>query len=434
MAAYLSCELIKMGEHDAMCEKVLRTLENIIETNSGIQEFAIVQTTENQKNKSPVLFEENCLGLESWCKSYIRNYSHSLLLKNRRKLSRKLLSIDDMKNLNHIVIGAVLLEPNVVTFWNMKRDLVENEVLSIEQELYFDELVLSMHSKSYEAFSYRKWLLNLSIKKFNDLRFFNNENVICEKTAQRYPNNYHSWNYRIWCMEKLWQLQPEMQNLIFSELKFSRDWITSHISEYTGYYYRQFLLDNLWKLKSTSFNIVGSLNFESSIKYLNLPFYNEDSFQMLNFLFGKSPSYPDNDDYPKYINMLSMLLSDLLLISVELNYLYNTHESLWNYRRFLIIKLIELVSHYHNINWNYDLHIKNENISPHNAVNMLNLEMTVLCSGKSELPKKVKSSNFYNILMKKEIEFIEANKNTENTTLNLPMRHLMWLNLTNFYK
>lgn len=25
-----------MGEHDAMCEKVLRTLENIIETNSGM--------------------------------------------------------------------------------------------------------------------------------------------------------------------------------------------------------------------------------------------------------------------------------------------------------------------------------------------------------------------------------------------------------------
>ncbi|XP_044756623.1 protein prenyltransferase alpha subunit repeat-containing protein 1 [Coccinella septempunctata] len=423
-----------MGENSAMCEKVLRTLENIIQRDSEIREFAIVQTTENLKNKSPILYEENCLGLESWCKPYLQSYSHSVLLKNRKKLSRKQMTLDDMKNLNHVLVGGLLVQPTVVTFWNMKRDLVENDILNIEQELYFNEILLSMYPKSYEAFSYRKWLLSCKLKKVENLNFFQNESKVCERTAVKSPNNYHSWNYRIWCMEILLRSHPEIANIVLLELKFSIDWITNHISEYTGYNYRQFLIRNMKNIESISYTIFESLSFNNAIKYLNLPFYSDDPYHIVRALFGKSVSHTENDAYPKYINLLSVLLNDLFYISVELNYLYSNHECLWSYRKFLIIKLIELIYDYHEMKLDFKLYIEHKCMGRHVSCNMLSLEINELIAMKPELPNKITSSSFYNLLLKKEIEFLEASKHTSNASdINLSKRHLKWLKLANIY-
>lgn len=394
-----------------------------------------MQTTENSKNKSPVLYEENCIGLESWCKSHIQCYSHSVLLKNRKKLSRKQLSQDDMKNLNHVLMGGLLVQPNVVTFWNMKRELVENEILTIQQELYFTEILLSMYPKSYESFSYRKWLLTQNYKNNKDFNFFINESRICESTASKTPNNYHSWNYRIWCMEILWRIHPEIDALIISELTFSLNWITNHISEQSGYNYRQYLINNLKESKSFSYSILKNSNFNIAVKYLDLPFPNCDPTHTLQILFGRSLLYPDNEAFPKYVNMISLLVGDLSYISSELNYLYSKHKCIWNYRKFLIMKLLELLHDYHGLEFKYSLQMKKYDANPKNESNILDLEINELSAPKPELHKKITASNFYTLLIKKEGEFIEACRNTDDQSqFNLPKLHWKWLHLANIYK
>jgi len=53
---------------------------------------------------------------------------------------------------------AILINPDVSTYWNVRRNLVERVQLNITQEFNFSALVLSKKPKSSEAFFYRRWL------------------------------------------------------------------------------------------------------------------------------------------------------------------------------------------------------------------------------------------------------------------------------------
>ncbi|KAL3278290.1 hypothetical protein HHI36_013624 [Cryptolaemus montrouzieri] len=422
-----------MEENSAMCEKILRSLENILSTDEEIQEFTVIPTAENKHNKSPVLYEQNCLGLESWCRKYLLQYTHDVLLKNRKALLRNQLSLENMKNLNHILIGALLIQPNVTTFWNMKRELVKSEILDVEQELYFSKLALSQHSKCSEIFSYRKWLINLLLFKETYLRILENELSVCEMAAEKSKNNYHSWNHRIWCLEKFSKQQSDIESIVLSELNFSIKWIPKHISENSGYYYRQILLMNLNNLKSISINIFENSNFDNIIEYFKLLIFNEEHYSTLHYLLGKSNNYSIIESYPKYFNMLSILLNDLIYISAELNYLYRDHECLWNYRKFLMVYLMKMIHEYYGIEFTYNLQVKNPYVGDFMSVNILNLDIDTSNVG-AVISKQIASCELYNILIKHEIEFIRNNKNMTNSLQNnLAVMYFKWLKCTNFY-
>jgi protein prenyltransferase alpha subunit repeat containing protein 1 len=77
------------------------------------------------------------MGLESWCVKHIYRYAYLELFEVRQLLAKKKLSYCKERNLNHLLIGVLLVNPDVSTFWNMKRELVENDVLSVSDELRF---------------------------------------------------------------------------------------------------------------------------------------------------------------------------------------------------------------------------------------------------------------------------------------------------------
>lgn len=64
--------------------------------------------------------------------------------------------------------------------------------------------MLTHKSKSNEAFSYRRWLLKRILSKIseNDLQaplsLLQNELMVVHMASEKCPNNYHSWNHRIW--------------------------------------------------------------------------------------------------------------------------------------------------------------------------------------------------------------------------------------------
>ena len=114
------------------------------------QSFEIIAVPFKQ-NKSPIRLIDNHLGIESWCLKYVYQHAHQLIIKNK-KLNRYSTSI--VKYLN----CAILINPDVSTFWNIRRGLVERVQLSLTQEFQFSALVLSKKPKSSEAFFYRRWL------------------------------------------------------------------------------------------------------------------------------------------------------------------------------------------------------------------------------------------------------------------------------------
>lgn len=78
-------------------------------------------------------------------------------LKNR--IYSPVIFIIDLENQKAFLSTALLLNCNVKTFWNMRRELVLRNELDVSIELRYINLVLSYWRKGETPMNYRKWLL-----------------------------------------------------------------------------------------------------------------------------------------------------------------------------------------------------------------------------------------------------------------------------------
>ncbi|KAI4478441.1 hypothetical protein M0802_014499 [Mischocyttarus mexicanus] len=226
-------------------EKILSDLENVLKKNySSLESFEIIPCEDNE-NKSPVFHEENSLGLASWCVQPLYCYTHRRLLEHRgNKHSR-----EDPSNVARWLLGALLINPDVSTFWNMRRELVKSNKLDVTEELAFTRLVLYKKAKCFDAMAYRRWLLPYILNpegKNYDLAIvepmLSTEIIVSTICANRYPSNYHTWSHRKYVMilkESYEYTNPSYE----SEWKESLDWCQTNISDYSGHCYRQYLLE-----------------------------------------------------------------------------------------------------------------------------------------------------------------------------------------------
>jgi len=68
-------------------------------------------------------------------------------------------SLLDPEVLARLLLGAVLLNPNVTLLWNMRRELVVQGRQDPIFELHLAAIALSYQPKTSEPFIYRRWLL-----------------------------------------------------------------------------------------------------------------------------------------------------------------------------------------------------------------------------------------------------------------------------------
>ncbi|XP_023025107.2 protein prenyltransferase alpha subunit repeat-containing protein tempura isoform X1 [Leptinotarsa decemlineata] len=342
-----------MAEGNDMAIRILRSIHGIFKRDSEPEEFVIIPTDDNTKNKSPVLYEQRNLGLESWCVKLVYNYASLVLLDSREALRRGKLPFSKMEDLNHLLIGALLINPDVTTFWNMKRDLVEKDILAVEEELYFSKVVLTRKSKSNEAFGYRRWLLKRILDKMaaNNLHIplalLQNELFVTNLASEKSPNNYHSWNHRIWCLENIVPKNQSISNIVYSELSYSQEWINNHVSEHAGYHYRQYLI----KLVRDHKKIVTLYNsyYNFVVKTLLNTTNDGDCSNLLTYLFGKANKTKFLEEICSYVNYVCILLYDLCVVVDKLNKLYPEHEALFCHRKFLIYSLLKVPHEYHGL-------------------------------------------------------------------------------------
>lgn len=331
-------------------ERILADIESIFQKDPELKEFDILPVTLNQ-NKSPIHHVENCLGLELWCVRHVYCYAYKHLFEMRQQKSRR----TDPEVQSRLLMGALLLNPDVQTFWNMRRELLQACRLECQAELHFTSVVLSRKPKCAEAFSYRKWIvtkLKRNGEKVENLLY--EELKVARNAANRYANNYHAWQHSIWCLVQLTPAEIGFSEVYLDEWNATRAWTTMHISDYSGWQYRQYLVQQLCG------PLIDKIpNFGTDVLFSFLGPFLHNSLLEKKELQGSDDSKTGErtvsnsveEDFFSVVNKcsktylmcsLSIILSELEL-STDLITRYIGHEALWCHRRFILSFLKSLL-------------------------------------------------------------------------------------------
>jgi len=255
-----------------------------------IDEYDVLPVPEPKHNKSPFILQEHKLGVEAWAVKVLLKYCINRLIGWRQKLTElKFLDPIEICNLSRAIL---LFNPDNYTAWNIRKELIENCALSISADLSFGTLVLTKHPKSPETFIHRRWLFHqlldhclssssgsnsscsmaaalsdtvnmdtidvdvnaepgpslhlggaFSLESSRLLKVHSQTELeLCGRAAGKYPSNYHAWSHRIWIIQHCFNCSVQ---ILLNELKATEGWSSSHISDYSGFHFRQFLLREL---------------------------------------------------------------------------------------------------------------------------------------------------------------------------------------------
>ncbi|CAG4965726.1 unnamed protein product [Parnassius apollo] len=353
----------------ALVERIIKDIHLVLAKIAELRAFDIVPVDTNIRNKSPVLHLENCLGLESWCIKHVYMYSYSEIIdryctKGRRKTFNVSLNSERLIKLLNVTL---LLNPELSLFWNKRRMLVLKCLLDKFYELHFTRLILSRKPKCNDAFTYRRWLLDImfkddSLQNNNIQDIINEELNICTLASDKSPNNYHSWNHRIWLINKLKTLEKQfnVHYQYIKEYNFSEQWIAKNVSDYSCCHYRQFCIknvyllnDELWIKFTNSVNLdlrkvfvrILAANFpkDSTIQVSedDLLTYSENNLVNLLLFHSVKKCYCILDNV-LVCRKLEILFHELALNN-ELIRFYKHHETLWYHRRFIIHEIVGII-------------------------------------------------------------------------------------------
>ncbi|KAM9359868.1 protein prenyltransferase alpha subunit repeat-containing protein 1 [Symphorus nematophorus] len=257
-------------EVDVLVQRVVKDITNAFKRNPNIDEIGVIPCPEARYNRSPIVLVENKLGVESWCVKFLLPYVHNKLLLYRQRKHWL-----DREALVDITCTLLLLNPDFTTAWNVRKELLQCGVLNPEKDLYLGKLALTKFPKSPETWIHRRWVLQQILRQFPAVgrsrkqqqqqqqqqgeaeqpdaersqqlsdhlaRTLHQEMKVCCDAACRYPSNYNAWSHRIWVLQHM-----AMGNVkvFHDELSSMRLWVSMHVSDHSGFHYRQFLLKEL---------------------------------------------------------------------------------------------------------------------------------------------------------------------------------------------
>uniref|UniRef100_A0A1A7XVI8 Protein prenyltransferase alpha subunit repeat containing 1 n=1 Tax=Iconisemion striatum TaxID=60296 RepID=A0A1A7XVI8_9TELE len=253
-------------EVDVLVQRVVKDISNAFKRHPSIDEIGFIQCTEARYNRSPIVLLENKLGVESWCVKFLLPYVQNKLLLYRQRKHWL-----DREALVDITCTLLLLNPDFTTAWNVRKELLQCGALSPEMDLYLGKLALTKFPKSPETWIHRRWVLQQILNRFPAVghhktplhceaevevvdaeipqhakdhlaQIILQEMKVCSDAASRYPSNYNAWSHRIWVL--LHMAQGNLK-VFHDELSSLRLWVSMHVSDHSGFHYRQFLLKEL---------------------------------------------------------------------------------------------------------------------------------------------------------------------------------------------
>ncbi|XP_071450210.1 protein prenyltransferase alpha subunit repeat-containing protein 1 [Hetaerina americana] len=347
-------------------ERILADIESVFKKDPKLSEFDIVPVNENQ-NKSPVLHASHSLGLESWCVHHVFCFIYQRLMDLRKKRGR-----EDPGTLIRLLRGALLLNPDVSSFWHMRKDLMLSSHLDPTADLHLSLVVLSHKPKCSEAFSHRRWVISHFLLPLCPAQTFpsphrggeavdlnpslpsplgsisdilNGELNVSGLAANRYANNYHAWNHRIWTIQNVCP-KGLLWRVLLREWSETGQWVATHVSDHSGMQYRQFLLDRMMACSSEGDDeggIVVDGTCEQDTGFIQVMAHALGNFRE-NPGDGLA-SISEDGGFEGHMceNLLRLAIGELL-VNTDLICQFVGHEALWCHRRFIVRTVVGMVS------------------------------------------------------------------------------------------
>ncbi|XP_052633807.1 protein prenyltransferase alpha subunit repeat-containing protein 1 isoform X3 [Harpia harpyja] len=291
-------------------------------------EIGLIPCPEARYNRSPIILVENKLGVESWCVKFLLPYVHNKLVLYRQR--RQWLNKDELID---ITCTLLLLNPDFTTAWNVRKELILSGTLNPLKDLHLGKLALTKFPKSPETWIHRRWVLQQLIQE-NSLpglvtkgnlgaapverihRLVQEEMNVCSEAAGRYPSNYNAWSHRIWVLQHLGKLTVKV---LLDELSSTKYWVSMHVSDHSGFHYRQFLLKSLIGRTVTDNNVLVQ---NQIINEQNPSLQKEEESAGAEAACAEEQSV----DLPRH-------LEEEFELCTELIDSYPGHETLWCHRR-----------------------------------------------------------------------------------------------------
>lgn len=163
----------------------------------------------------------------------------------------------------------------------------------------------------------------------------------CQLAADLYPNNYYAWNHRIWCLN---QLSPESGSYIsflINEWMQTHKWVSCHVSDHSGFHYRQHLLSKFISLPPSGFGTIRKCTVDIE----------QTSLWSLQMFLSPLESKRDNqlteltkfilceslDNHCEKIESIPLgLIVSEFFFNTDLLLVYPGHEAIWYHRRFIL--------------------------------------------------------------------------------------------------
>ncbi|KAM4707599.1 protein prenyltransferase alpha subunit repeat-containing protein 1 [Discoglossus pictus] len=241
-------------EVEVLVQRVVKDITGAFRRNPNIDEIGLIPCPEARYNRSPIVLVENKLGVESWCIKFLLPYVHHKLLLYRQK--KRALNRDELID---VTCTLLLLNPDFTTAWNVRKELIQCGALSPVKDLQLGKLALTKFPKSPETWIHRRWVLQHLLQECAAPSVLSKEGAcmtppekipglvqeemqVCCEAAGRYPSNYNAWSHRIWVIQHMGKLNIK---LLIDELSSTKNWVSVHVSDHSGFHYRQFLLKSL---------------------------------------------------------------------------------------------------------------------------------------------------------------------------------------------
>ncbi|XP_070819668.1 protein prenyltransferase alpha subunit repeat-containing protein 1 [Chaetodon trifascialis] len=349
-------------EVDVLVQRVVKDITNAFKRNPNIDEIGVIPCPEARYNRSPIVLVENKLGIESWCVKFLLPYVHNKLLLYRQRKHWL-----DREALVDITCTLLLLNPDFTTAWNVRKELLQCGVLNPEKDLYLGKLALTKFPKSPETWIHRRWVLQQVLRQFSAVgcsrkqqqqgeaeqadaersqqlsdhlaRTLHQEMKVCCDAACRYPSNYNAWSHRIWVLQHM-----AMGNVkvLHDELSSMRLWVSMHVSDHSGFHYRQFLLKELitelsqapasttTTTTNTTNNNTNSPQHHSSTAPSSSPHHH--SHTQANGELPGAEAAGEDEKQLSFTTVLQLFRQEMELCS-DLIQSFPGHETLWSHRR-----------------------------------------------------------------------------------------------------
>ncbi|KAF4803602.1 Protein prenyltransferase alpha subunit repeat-containing protein 1 [Turdus rufiventris] len=276
-----------------LVQRVVKDIRNAFQRNPHIDEIGLIPCPEARYNRSPIVLVENKLGVESWCVKFLLPYVHNKLLLYRQR--KQWLNKDELID---ITCTLLLLNPDFTTAWNVRRWVL--------QQLIQENSLPSLATKG-----------NLGATPVERIhRLVQEEMNVCSEAAGRYPSNYNAWSHRIWVLQHLAKLTVK---ILLDELSSTKYWVSMHVSDHSGFHYRQFLLNSLIHRTVTDSNILVQ---NQMVNEQNPSLQKEEESAGTEAVCAEEQSV----DLPRRLDEEMELCSELIDN-------YPGHETLWCHRR-----------------------------------------------------------------------------------------------------